>query len=92
MGKPITEQKAKLSQDKARAEQEIYQLQNKQKILLNRIRGEERRARNHRLIQHGLIMEGVFPAVKIRGLGAAAPIASEGRNRPRQGARHRNGV
>ena len=62
MGKSITEQRAKLSQDKARAEKEIYQLQNKQKILLNRIRSEERRARNHRLIQHGLILEGVFPA------------------------------
>ena len=63
MGKSITEQRAKLNQDKARAEKEIYQLQNKQKILLNRIRGEERRARNHRLIQHGLSLEGVFPAV-----------------------------
>ena len=63
MGKSITEQRAKLNQDKARAEKEIYQLQNKQKILLNRIRSEERRARNHRLIQHGLILEGVFPAV-----------------------------
>ena len=62
MGKSTTEQRAKLSQDKARAEREIYQLQNKQKILLNRIRSEERRARNHRLIQHGLILEGVFPA------------------------------
>ena len=62
MGKSIAAQRAKLSQDKAKAEKEIYQLQNKQKILLNRIRGEERRARNHRLIQHGLILEGVFPA------------------------------
>ena len=62
MGKSITEQRIKLNQDKARAENEIYQLQNKQKILLNRIRGEERRARNHRLIQHGLILEGVFPS------------------------------
>ena len=63
MGKSIAEQRTKLNQDKASAEKEIYQLQNKQKILLNRIRGEERRARNHRLIQHGLILEGVFPAV-----------------------------
>ena len=63
MSRSIAGQKAKLNQDKARAEKEIYQLQNKQKILLNRIRVEERRARNHRLIQHGLIMEGVFPAV-----------------------------
>ena len=63
MSKSITEQRAKLSQDKAKAEKEIYPLQNTQKILLNRIRGEERRARNHRLIQHGLILEGVFPTV-----------------------------
>ena len=62
MSRSIAEQKAKLSQNKTRAEREIYQLQNKQKILLNRIRGEERRVRNHRLIQHGLILEGVFPA------------------------------
>ena len=51
-----------LEAQKAEAEKEISQLQNRQKILLNRIRGEERRARNHRLIQHGLILEGVFPA------------------------------
>ena len=63
MGKSVADQRAKLNQDKAKAEKEIYQLQNKQKILLNRIRGEERRARNHRLIQHGLVLEGVFPAV-----------------------------
>ncbi len=51
-----------LETQKAEAEKKINQLQNQQKILLNRIRGEERRARNHRLIQHGLILEGVFPA------------------------------
>ena len=47
---------------KAEAEKEISQLQNQQKILLNRIRGEERRIRNRRLIQHGLMLVGVFPA------------------------------
>ena len=31
----------------------------------------------------------LLSAGKIRGLGAAAPIASAGRNSPRQGARHR---
>ena len=56
------DKKESLSQQKAEAEKEIYQLQNQQKILLNRIRGAERRIRNHRLIQHGLILEGVFPA------------------------------
>ena len=56
------DKKESLSQQKAEAEKEIRQLQNRQKILLNRIRGDERRARNHRLIRHGLILEGVFPA------------------------------
>ena len=31
------------------------------KILLNKQRDAERTARNHRLIVHGAIMEGVFP-------------------------------
>ena len=52
-----------LEAQKAQAEKEIRQLQNRQKILLNRSRSEERRARNHRLIVHGAILEGVFPAV-----------------------------
>ncbi len=51
----------KLEAQKAHAEKEISQLENRQKILLNRIRKEERNARNHRLIVHGAIMEGVFP-------------------------------
>ena len=51
-----------LEAQKAQAEKELRRLQNRQKILLNRIRNEERRARNHRLIVHGAILEGVFPA------------------------------
>ena len=52
-----------LEAQKAQAEKELRQLQNRQKILLNRIRNEERRARNHRLIVHSAILEGVFPAI-----------------------------
>ena len=63
MGQSIAEQRAKLTQQKARAEKEIYQLQNKQKILLNRLRKEERNARTSRLCRHGAILEGVFPAI-----------------------------
>ena len=44
-------------------EKEIDQLQKRQKILLNRKRTEEHRARTHRLIGRGAILEGVFPAV-----------------------------
>ena len=40
---------------------EISQLQNRQKILLNRKRTEEHRARTHRLIERGAILEAVFP-------------------------------
>ena len=63
MGKSIATQRAKLNQEKAKAEKEIYQLQNKQKILLNRIRKEERNARTSRLCRQGAILEGVFPAI-----------------------------
>ena len=56
MGKSLAEQKAE-------AEKELYQLQNKQKVLLNRERREERRARTRRLIEHGAVLEGVFPLI-----------------------------
>ena len=56
MGKSWAEQKAE-------AEKELYQLQNKQKVLLNRERREERRARTRRLIEHGAVLEGVFPFI-----------------------------
>ena len=54
MGKPQEEQEV---------EKKIGQLQNLQKILLNKKRREERRARTHRLIGRGAILEAVFPAV-----------------------------
>ena len=44
-------------------EKKIAQYQNRQKILLNRKRSEEHRARTHRLIGRGAILEAVFPAV-----------------------------
>ncbi len=62
-----------LEAQKAQAEKEICQLQNRQKILLNRIRNEERRARNHRLIVHGAILEGVFPAI----IGTESEVVKE---------------
>lgn len=44
-------------------EKKISQLQNRQEILLNRKRSEEQRARAHRLIERGAILESVFPPV-----------------------------
>ena len=51
------------SQEEQQVEKKIGQLQNQQKILLNRKRTEERRERTHRLIERGAILEAVFPAV-----------------------------
>ena len=50
-----------LEAQKAEAEKEARQYENQVKILLNKQRDAERHARNHRLIVHGAIMEGVFP-------------------------------
>ena len=51
------------SQEEQQVEKKIGQLQNQQKILLNKKRSEERRERTHRLIERGAILEAVFPAV-----------------------------
>ena len=53
--------KESLEAQKAKAEKEVRQYENQVKILLNKQRDLERRERNHRLIVHGAIMEGVFP-------------------------------
>ena len=50
-------------QEEQAVEKKIGQLQNRQKILLNKKRSEEHRARTHRLIGRGAILEGVFPVV-----------------------------
>ena len=50
-------------QEEQEIEKKISQYQNRQKILLNKKRTEEHRARTHRLIGRGAILEGVFPVV-----------------------------
>ena len=49
--------------EEKKVEKEIGQMQNRQKILLNRKRTEEHRARTHRLIERGAILEAIFPPV-----------------------------
>ena len=51
------------TQEEQEIEKKISQYQNRQKILLNKKRTEEHRARTNRLIERGAILEGVFPAV-----------------------------
>ena len=55
------EQKEALLKQRDEAKKEAAQYENQVKILLNKQRDAERHARNHRLIVHGAIMEGVFP-------------------------------
>ncbi len=43
--------------------EKIRQLENQQKILLNRKTDAERKARTHRLIERGAILESVFPEI-----------------------------
>lgn len=55
------DQKEALLKQLNEAKKEAAQYENQVKILLNKQREAERHARNHRLIVHGAIMEGVFP-------------------------------
>lgn len=54
-------EQAKSEQEKI--QQEIRQLKNRQKILLYKKADAERKARTHRLIEHGAILESVFPEI-----------------------------
>ena len=52
----------KLKSQQEKVQKEIEQLENRQKFLLNRKTDTERRARTRRLIEHGAILESIFPA------------------------------
>jgi hypothetical protein len=51
------------SQETEAVREKIRQLENQQKILLNRKVVAERKARTHRLIEYGAILESVFPEI-----------------------------
>ena len=53
----------KLKDQQEKVKTEIRQLENRQKILLNRKTDAERKARTRRLIEHGAILESIFPAI-----------------------------
>lgn len=57
------EEKEALKRKLAAAQEELRQLQNRQKLLLNKLRDEEYKTRTRRLIVHGANLESVFPAV-----------------------------
>lgn len=53
----------KLQTEQETVQRKIQQLENRQKILLNKKTDAERRARTRRLIEHGAILESIFPAL-----------------------------
>ena len=61
MHQNITAQAEQKKDEREKVLKEIRQLENRQKILQNKQRNEERKARTRRLIERGAILEGVFP-------------------------------
>lgn len=61
MHQNITAQTEQKKDERQKVLKEIRQLENRQKILENKQRDAERRARTRRLIERGAILEGVFP-------------------------------
>ncbi|MDO4328526.1 MAG: DUF3847 domain-containing protein [Lachnospiraceae bacterium] len=59
----IHKNRQKLQAEQEKVQREIRQLENRQKILLNKQTDAERRARTRRLIEHGAILESIFPAL-----------------------------
>ena len=59
MDEKITAHSSKEEREKVL--KEIRQLENRQKILENNQRNEERKARTRRLIERGAMLEGIFP-------------------------------
>ena len=51
-----------LEEERRKVQTELCQLENRQKILLNKKTDAERKARTRRLIERGAILESVFPA------------------------------
>ena len=61
MHKDSTTQAKQKKDEREEVLKEIRQLENRQKILENKQRNEERKARTRRLIERGAILEGIFP-------------------------------
>ena len=61
MHKDRTTQAKQKKDEREEVLKEIRQLENRQKILENKLRNEERKARTRRLIERGAILEGIFP-------------------------------
>ena len=57
----------RLRRELAETEKKVSQYRNQEKIILNKARDKERRNRTRRLIEHGAILENVFPVRDMDG-------------------------
>ena len=57
----------RLRRELAEAKRKVSQYRNQEKIILNKARDRERRNRTRRLIEHGAILENVFPVRDMDG-------------------------
>ena len=58
---------ARLRRELAEAKKKVSQYRNQEKIILNKARDKERRNRTRRLIEHGAILESIFPVKNMDG-------------------------
>ena len=66
----------KLRRELAEAKRKVSQYKNQEKIILNKAHDRERRNRTRRLIEHGAILENVFPVRDMDG-GELAALLTE---------------
>ena len=71
MHKDSTTQAKQKKDERKEVLKEIQQLENHQKILENKQRNEERKARTRRLIERGAILEGITPSQAGKSIHAA---------------------
>ena len=57
----------RLRRELAEAKKKVSQYRNQEKMILNKARDKERRNRTRRLIEHGAILENVFPVRDMDG-------------------------
>ena len=57
----------RLRRELAEEKKKVSQYKNQEKIILNKARDKERRNRTRRLIEHGAILENVFPVRDMDG-------------------------
>ena len=57
----------RLRRELAKAKKKVSQYRNQEKIILNKARDKERRKRTRRLIEHGAILESIFPVKSMNG-------------------------